>query len=100
MNRSTKSFLSMKQLPNRRPISVRCKHGELTSTFDSHPEEDVYDRRDSTKSKPDIKNQKKERSACEVNNTEQIMVKSKVEKLQNQFDSFGGKRFNTSMLED
>lgn len=90
----------MKQLPNRRPISVRRKHREPTSTFDSDPEEDIYDWRHSKKSKPDIKNQKGERSACEVNNTEQIMVKSKIEKLKNQFDSFGDKRFNKGILED
>ena len=90
----------MKQLPNRRPISVRRKHREPKSTFDSDPEEEVYDRRDSNKSKPDITKQKMERSTCEVNNTEQVVVQSKVENLQNQFDSFGGKRFNTGMLED
>lgn len=28
------------------------------------------------------------------------MVKSKIEKLQNQFDSFGDKRFNKGILED
>lgn len=99
MDESTPNLFNMKQLPNRRPI-IRRKHRPPTSSFDSDPEEDIYDRRDSKKSKPDIKNPRKEKTASEVKDTEEIMVKGKVVKSQNQYESLGGKRFNKGVLED
>ena len=98
MNGSTTNLFSMKQIPNRRPIIVCRKHHEPTSSFDSDPEEENYDRRDSKKSKLDIKNPTKERSPCEVSDKEQKMVKSNVKKSANELDSFGGKRFNKGVL--
>lgn len=100
MNGSTTNFFSMKQMPNRRPIIVRRKHREPTSSFDSDPEEGNYDRREFKKSKPDIKKPTKETSPCEVSDTEQKMVNSNVKKSPNQLDPLRGKRFNKGVRED
>ena len=89
--------MSMKKLPNRRPVIVRRKHRKPACTFGSDPENAVsYQKSDSKKSveveHPDIKNPKKERSACEINYTKQKRIKQKFENSPNQFDSSGGKK--------
>lgn len=43
---------------------------------------------------------KEERSVCKVYNTEHKMIKSKVEKSQNHFDSFADKLFKKDILDD
>ena len=69
-------------MPNRRPICVRRKHRkhrEPACTFESDPEEDFNQRRDSVEVEhPDMKNPKQEGSACEMDQKKKG-IKRKVE---------------------